>query len=494
MTQPAEIFRSFARATRLLPALLASAGLAIGLMASACGAQEEPPPKNLIIISVDTLRADHMSLYGYPRNTTPNIAAFARRGVVFDRAIAPWPKTAPSMTSMFSGRYPHATGVMFASRGLYVDDQQLMLAEIAKQHGLATAAVVSNAVLSSSTNFNKGFDRYVETYETDSPYGNQNRNRATSVTFHARFLLRRLVTEGPFFLWVHYVDPHTRYNPPAEYSESFLNDEHYDSTVLRLNEDDQNFNGGVAGKYWRQNGGQDEWGWYKSRYDGEIAYTDDMIGELLTEMENLGVLDDSVVMLTADHGESLGEHHYFFEHGWFPYHACGWIPWMVYWPDNPAAGRRVEYPTSLLNLVPTVIDMMGWSVPVDVFHGGSVLPVMRGEQEYVTPYVIEEAGEGGLRRDRFLRSIQDDQWKLVHVPSQRYQDIMQGVEYELYDVLADPDETVNVADAHPDVVERLRWALEDVMDATGPVAPPPGTAPRYTDEQLRQLRALGYIR
>jgi arylsulfatase A-like enzyme len=123
-----------------------------------------------------------------------------------------------------------------------------------------------------------------------------------------------------------------------------------------------------------------------------------------------------------------------------------------------------------------------------------VLPVMLGEQEYAARYVIEEAGEGGLRRDRFLRSIQDEQWKLVRVPDDYYQSIMQGVEYELYDVLADPMETNNVADDHPEVVERLRWALEDVMDATGPVAPPPGQAPRYTDEQIRQLRALGYIR
>jgi arylsulfatase A-like enzyme len=468
--------------------------LAVALAAFGCGGPSIEPPQNLVIISIDTLRADHMSLHGYPRNTTPNIDAFARRAVTFDRAIAPWPKTVPSMVSMFSGRYPHATGVMFSSRGQYVDEQQLMLAEVAKQHDLATAAVVSNAVLGASTNFNQGFDRYVETWEVDSPYGNDQRNRANSVTVHARFLLRELVPEGPFFLWVHYIDPHTRYDPPAEYAEPFLNDAHYDPTELRLNDNDQNFHGGVAGKYWRQNGGQAEAGWYTANYDGEIAYADDMIGELLAEMETLGVLDDSVVMLTADHGESLGEHQYFFEHGWFPYHACGWIPWVVYWPDNPEPGKRIPHPSGLLNLMPTVIDMMGWDLPVDIFHGHSVMPVLLGETEYTERYVVEEAGEGGLGREQFLRSIQDERWKLVHVPSQRYRDMMQGLEYELYDVLADPMETTNVIDQHPDVAERLRWALEDILDATGPVAPPPGQAPRYTEEQLRQLRALGYIR
>jgi arylsulfatase A-like enzyme len=465
------------------------------MTAGACGGEQVEPPRNLIIITVDTLRADHMSLYGYPRRTTPSIDAFAERAVTFDRAIAPWPKTAPSMVSMFSGRYPHTTGVMFASRGLFVADQQLMLAEVAQQNGLLTGAVVSNAVLGSSTNFQQGFNNYVETYQDESPYGDEQRNRANSVTFHARFLLRDLAPEGPFFLWAHYVDPHTRYDPPPEYAEPFFNDSHYDATELRLNDDDQNFHGGVAGKYWRQNGGQAEAGWYTANYDGEIAFADDQIGELLAEIERLGLLENSVVMITADHGESLGEHQYFFEHGWFPYHACGWIPWVVYWPDNPSPGRRIEHPSGLLNLMPTVLDLMGWDdVPADLFHGHSVMPVMLGEEEYTERYVVEEAGEGGLRRDQFLRSIQDRQWKLVQVPSQRYRDMMQGVEFELYDVLADPMETTNLADAHPDIVERMRTALDEVMEATGPVAPPPGQAPLYTEEQLRQLRALGYIR
>ena len=466
----------------------------VAFSALGCGGEPENRPQNLIIISIDTLRADHMSLYGYPRRTTPSIDAFARRATTFDRAIAPWPKTAPSMVSMFSGRYPHSTGVMFASRGLYVDDQQLMLAEVAKQHGLSTAAVVSNAVLGSTTNFNQGFDRYVETYETESPFGTEGPDRADSVTFYSRFLLRELVLEGPFFLWVHYVDPHATYAPPGEYAEPFLSDDQYDPTELRRNEGDTNFNGGVAGRYWRRNGGQSEAGWYTANYDGEIAFVDEKIGELLEEMEGLGVLENSLVMITADHGESLGEHEYFFEHGWFPYHACGWVPWVVYWPDNPEPGKRIEYPSGLINLMPTVLDMMGWGLPANVFHGKSVAPVLHGDAEYTEPYVVEEAGEGGLKRHNYLRSIQDMQWKLVHVPAQSYRDMMQGVEYELYDVLADPMETVNVADEHPDIVERLRFALEDIMDATGPVAPPPGQAPRYTDEQLRQLRALGYIR
>jgi arylsulfatase A-like enzyme len=467
----------------------------LAFTAAACGGfSGREAPQNLIIISVDTLRADRMSLYGYERPTTPNIDAFAGNATTFDRAIAPWPKTAPSMVSMFSGRYPHSTGVMFASRGLWVGDDQLMLAEIARRNGMSTGAVVSNAVLGTSTNFAQGFDRYIETYEVESPYGNERRNRAESVTFHARFLMRQQAAEGPFFLWVHYVDPHTTYDPPKEFAEPFFNDAHYDATELRLNEDDQNFHGGVAGKYWRQNGGQAEAGWYDANYDGEVAYADEQIGVLLEEMETLGLLENSVVMLTADHGESLGEHQYFFEHGWFPYHACGWIPWVIHWPGNPEPGKRVDYPSGLLNLVPTALDLLGWEIPEGVFHGQSVVPVLRGDSEYTEPWVVEEAGEGGLQREEFLRSIQDREWKLVYVPSERYRNMMQGVEYELYNVLVDPMETNNVAAENPEVVARMRAALSEIMERTGPVAPPPGQSPRYTEEELRSLRALGYIR
>ena len=124
--------------------------------------------------------------------------------------------------------------------------------------------------------------------------------------------LRARQDDQPFFLWVHYVDPHATHVPPEEYATPFFEDEFYDSTPLRLNEDDNNFDSGVAGRYWRQNDSQTEHGWYIANYDGEIAYTDAMIGRLLDTIDRDGFLSNSLVILTADHGESLGEHRYFF--------------------------------------------------------------------------------------------------------------------------------------------------------------------------------------
>ena len=362
------------------------------LMSAGCASSEAKRPTNVIVISVDTLRADHMSLHGYPRRTTPRIDAFAQRGVTFDHARAPWPKTVPSMLSMFTSRPPHVTGVMFGSRGQYIQDDELLLAEIAKRQGLRTGALVSNGVLGAATNFGQGFDTYVETYKLlQGPVG----FRADTVTDMAVQWLNGVAQDEPFFLWLHYVDPHAVYEPPQEYAARFLDDDLYDPTLLRLNDDDGNFNGGVAGRYWRRNGEQAEHGWYIANYDGEVAYTDAEIGRFLDELEGRGLMDNSLVILTADHGESLGEHSYFFEHGWYPYNATAWIPFVVYWPDIPQPGLRISYPVSLLHLVPTVVDMMGWPVNEDIqFHGRSLSPVLYGEVDRVDDYVIVESGEG----------------------------------------------------------------------------------------------------
>ncbi len=402
--------------------------LGLGTLLAGCTAPRSDPPTNLIVISVDTLRADHMSLYGYGRDTTPRLTSFADRAVTFERARAPWPKTVPSMVSMFTGRPPHVTGVMFRSRDQYVRDEELLLAEIAQQQGVDTGAVIANGVLGSATNFGQGFDDYIETYTMiQGPVG----YRADTVTTAATQWLKGRTPDDPFFLWVHYVDPHATYQPPAEYAKPFFEDEMYDPTFLRLNAD-TNFDGGVAGSYWRRNGEQRELGWYVANYDGEIAFTDAEIGRLLDVIEERGFLSNSLVVFTADHGESLGDHDYFFEHGWYPYNATAWIPFIVYWPGAPEPGRRVTYPVSLVNLAPTITDLMGWEVSEPVpFHGRSLVPVLMGERSRVDDYVVVEAGEGGLQKNEFLRAIEDSRWKLIHVPNEPYQRGMQKMPYEL---------------------------------------------------------------
>ena len=467
-------------------------GLAALLSSAGCGTTPAPPPTNLIVISVDTLRADHMSLHGYIRPTTPRIDAFAATGATFDRARAPWPKTVPSLVSMFTSRPPHVTGVMFGSRGQYVEDDELMLAEVASRNGLRTGAVVSNAVVGAATNFGQGFDTYLESYKLVEGLEGYS---AGTVTDTALTWLDGVPQDEAIFLWVHYVDPHATYDPPAGYADEFFEDAVYDSTELRLNRDDGNFNSGVAGRYWHRNGGQAELGWYVANYDGEIVYTDEEIGRLLDTLNARGAGENSLIILTADHGESLGEHRYYFEHGWYPYNASSWIPFVLRWPGMPQPGSRISYPVGLVNLVPTIADIMGWSTPEDAaWHGTSLLPVLQGDTDRVDDYVIIEAGEGGLQRDEFLRAIEDGRWKLVHVPNEEYQRGMQQMEYELYEVRDDPMETVNIIGDHPDLAELMKQVLAERLSQTGNAAEGSDQQPQYSEEEIENLRSLGYIR
>ncbi len=219
------------------------------------------------------------------------------------------------------------------------------------------------------------------------------------------------------------------------------------------------------------------------------------VGRLLDELAGRGLLDNSLVVLTADHGESLGEHSYFFEHGWYPYNASAWIPFVVYWPGVPEPGLRVSYPVSLLHLAPTVIDLMGWTVEDELpFHGRSLAPVLHGVVDRVDDYVVVEAGEGGLQKDEFLRSIEDARWKLLHVPSEQYQRGMQGMEYELYEVRDDPMETHNVIADHPELAALMQQLLADRLLEAGPAQDRPGQQPSYSPEEIENLRSLGYIR
>jgi arylsulfatase A-like enzyme len=291
------------------------------------------------------------------------------------------------------------------------------------------------------------------------------------------------------------VDPHATYNPPGEYAAPFFDDQFYDPTPLRLNQDDNNFDSGVAGRYWRRNGEQRERGWYIANYDGEVRFTDAEVGRLLDLLDEQGLLSTSVVVFTADHGESLGEHNYYFEHGWYPYNASAWIPFVVYWPDVPEPGRRVTYPVGLIHLVPTIVDLMGWELSEAIpFHGRSLIRVLRGEEDRVDDYVVVEAGEGGLQRHEFLRSIEDARWKLLHIPSEQYQRGMQGMAYELYEVRSDPMETTNVVDQHPELVSLLRTLLEQRLSSSEPAQMVPAQLPDYSQEEIENLRSLGYIR
>lgn len=438
-------------------------------------------PQNLILITVDTLRADHLGLYGYPRETSPVLDARARNAMVFDHALAQWPKTVPSMVSMFSSTYPHTNGILFGSRGQYVEDRLVMLTEVLKRNGFSTYGVVSNAVLADATNFSQGFDTYRETW-LDTSRGKEH-SRADHVTDFALEALDALKGSKKFFLWLHYVDPHYQYHPPAPFDRMFVGDRFYrKDRILKQNAEDINYYDGVAGRVYALDHSL-EWDYYIAQYDAEIRFLDTHLKRLFDKLDDLKLWKNSVIVLTADHGESLGENHYFFEHGWFPYTSCSNVPLIVWTPTEK--GHRIKTSTALIDLAPSLLRSL--KVPTDASFEGK-------PWDFDTPRPVHiDAGEGGLNRFNYTRSLWIWPYHLVYVPSETYQRMMQHQVLELYNVEKDWTETKNLAAAEPERTREMEKMLLHWISTAPNYTPPDKKTPDYDPEAIEQMEALGYV-
>ena len=457
--------RSLLRALPLLATLAAAT--------AGCGrdAAELPAPRRIFLVTVDTLRADHTSLYGYPRRTTPRLDALAPSGVLFADAVAQWPKTGASFASMFTGRYPQTTG-MTQKAALRIPASYLTLPELLHDAGYRTAAVISNAVLGDELGWDSGFDEYLQTWgEGEFPpdaHAFRALAQAPRVNELALPLLARHAKDDKLFVWVHYTDPHAPYVLPAGEVNPFLDDAHFtgDEQVPRQ----------VART--ARLGGQRERRYYVAQYDANVRLADRYVGELLDRARQLGLLDDALVIFTADHGESLGEHGSWFEHGPLPYNSTARVPLLVV-GTGVAAGRRVERPVELVDLYPTLREMVTPRQEVKGLEGQSLLPWLRdgAPREAVASqfrYSYSEAGE----RPHYFRSVQDGGWKLVQAFRRRGRQAGVPGGWELYDLARDPGETANLASTHPQEVRRQRGTVhEEGADS----------------DAERALRALGYV-
>lgn len=436
-------------------------------------------PQNLILITVDTLRADHLSTYGYQRNTSPELTARAEKAVVFEHAFAQWPKTVPSMVSMFTSTYAHTNGVLFGSRGQWVPDRLTTVTEVLRDSGFATHGITSNAVLASSTNFSQGFAGYDETWL------DQSRGRAHSRADHVTdFAIRALnqLKGSKFFLWVHYVDPHYQYSPPAPYDRMFVGDRFYrKDRILKVNAEDSNYYDGIARRAWDLDH-SNEWDFYIAQYDAEIRFLDDQLKRLFSEFDKEGIWKNSVVVLTADHGESLGENHYFFEHGWFPYTSCSHVPLLLWSPGEKP--HRIAQTTALLDLAPSLLRRFKLPLPSS-FEGKPW-----GDEPRA---VYVEAGEGGLNRTNFTRSMVVWPYHLVYVPSPTYQNMMQKAPLELYNLEKDWTENQNLVVQMPDKAKDLERQLFKWIASAPNYVPPKEKSPDYDPLAIEQMESLGYL-
>ena len=465
-------------------ALLSVAALGLGCRAEPAPEPHPEPARRVFLITVDTLRADHLGWHGYPRDTSPHLDQWVERGVVFDRAIVQWPKTGPSFASMFTSLYPHTTGLTNEAAQTIPGDY-LALPAWFKERGYRTAAVISNPILGPDLGWGRGFDRYEQTWIDQAnldaiddlpveqrPMAFRRHVWADRVNELAKPLLASLAEEERLFVWLHYTDPHVPYLLQPGTENPFLDDEHYTGEELV----------DLTGAEGRALGDHRELRYYVAQYDANVLVTDRAIGAILDEIADLGMEDGSLFVLTADHGEELAEHGVPFEHGPVPYNSSVHVPLVVVGEPWANVGTRVEQPVELIGLFPTLVELLGEPMP-EGFEGRSWAPLLTGEvsaEEELEPVAFADAGA----YQRHLRSIQDQEWQLVLRPPNRQRE---KPLIEIYHLPSDPLQLHDVAEEFPDVKNRLGRRLSNwVRESPENVTP-------HTEAARKALKAMGYL-
>jgi arylsulfatase A-like enzyme len=420
----------------------AGAILAAGCALLGCGdaaqreARLEDPRRNVLVITLDTTRADALGAYGQPLPATPRIDAAAADGTVFEQVRSSSPSTFPAHASLFTGQHPYAHGVR-ANAGYVLADESTTLAERLRDAGWRTGAEVAAMVLGRFQRLDQGLDSYGDPLSADEGGGAATRD-AIDVTDQGLAFLREYRHE-PFFLWLHYYDPHSPFVPPAPYSDLFPDDP----------------------------------------YLGEVRFVDDQVGRVLDEIQALGLRDQTLVAITSDHGEGLGEHEED-THTFFVYDSTMRVPLVLWGAAEIPRGLRVSKPVRLIDVAPTLLDLLGLP-PLPDAQGVSLGPLLDApDAELELTGYGESFAPLSLFGSDVLRFVREGRWKYHH-----------KLEPELYDIVTDPRELENLAALEPERVDELRARLAKLL-SVAPVAPQDVEA-KLDPETLAQLRALGYL-
>jgi arylsulfatase A-like enzyme/Flp pilus assembly protein TadD len=421
-------------------AAVAAAALAVAWRQGALPRWARPAaPRNLLVVTIDTLRADRVGSYGHAAARTPRLDALAAAGLRFERAATVTPLTLPAHSSLFTGAFPARHGVR-DNGGYYLGDAHTTLAEVLRDRGFRTGGFVSSFVLDSRWGISQGFDRYFDDFDFSKvrpAAGMDAIQRPGGETVDAALAWLGEDRARPFFLWVHLYDPHTPYAAPPDWAARFPRT-------------------------------------LQGAYDAEIAFADAQLGRLLDALG--GRARDTVIAVLGDHGEMLGEHGEQ-THGFFVYDAAVRIPMVVAGPGVPA--RVVSDQVRIVDLMPTVLELLGAPAPAGV-QGVSLMPAARGQR-----LGLLALSESWYPRFHYgwseLVAIQDERFKLIRAPRR-----------ELYDVGRDPGERADLAASEPARADALARALEQFVARIGEADAP--AAPQSVDpETAERLEALGYL-
>ncbi len=388
--------------------------------------------RHIVLISLDTTRADHLSCFGYSRPTTPNIDALAKQGYLFSNAMTPIPFTLPAHASMFTGTIPLYHG-KHSNQTVFFDPAQETLASLLRAKGYRTGAFVGTQVLNSNFGLNSGFDEYDDTFANAAP------ERSAEEVNRVAFQWLEKQTDEPVFLFIHYYDAHKEYAPPEPFATSFKDDP----------------------------------------YAGEIAYTDHCIGQVIEKLKDLNMYDSTLIIVTSDHGEMLGEHGEL-THTYFIYQSALHVP-MVYKLPGSNTAHKIEDLASIIDIVPTVCDLVGIEPPVEI-QGKNLAGYFRNDPPLPEDrYLYCESMQPVFYGANSLVGLVGRQWKYIHTTRP-----------ELFDLQRDPGEQVNLVETESRQADILKENLNQISkQAVRPEIVQKGNqlAPKLMDH----LRTLGYV-
>jgi len=501
---------------------------------------------NVVLIVLDTVRADHLSCYGYNRRTSPNIERLAEEGVLFENAFSAGAWTPPSHASLFTGKYPSHHKTLGAN--IHLGQEEVTFAEIMSRNGYFSAAVVACPILSSQNAFDRGFQEYINVYEqmlgldmidVHDRMGKNQSNENNVVRLILRLLKRnpkelvRTILYGedkltnqtnqmamellrrnhngrkPIFLFINYFNCHAPYNPPRPFRKLFLDSleeprlhlmELILTKILRRNigkindvEVDYpkiryvaNGPGGFSFAAKELEVSEKEWKIVESLYDGEIAYLDYRISELFRFLCDEGIFDDTILIITSDHGENFGEHG-LASHALCLYDSVLHVPMIMTYPPAIPKKRKILSTVSTIDILPTVLGLLDIRGEYD-FQGRDLRPF---EEKKGENFICAEYGERHtemrrrLRLERGLKCVRTESYKYILSSYQQE---------ELYNIRENPLEETNIVKEYPELAKQYKKLLEGVLDISY-------WGPREFDhlereserEMKKRLRALGYI-
>jgi arylsulfatase A-like enzyme len=454
---------------------------------------------NILWIVMDTVRADHLSCYGYYRDTTPNIDEIASEGILFENAISAAPWTPPSHASMFTGMFPSRHGM--DAEHMWLDEDFQTVAEVLRLHGYRTFAYSNNPHIDPTRNLSQGFDTLEVTQGGKLKAGSQLTDllKATEIKIiiqnyllmddgarRTNEVVKKWISdahqeETPFFVFINYMEAHARYHPPESYAMPYLPEDVNMAEAMSVGKGLLPY---ITG---RVEYDAEDFEILRALYDGEISYLDFKMGQLFDYMEELKILDNTILIIAADHGENFGEHH-LVQHAFCVYDTLLHVPLIIRYPASFEAGIRVDEQVQLTDIFPTLLDITGidWNEK-GLLQGRSLV---KGGQESESAFAIAEyaiwiqeikkLAEDYRKFDiskyaRRLKTVRTEEFKYIWASDGRD---------ELYNIRQDPGELDNIIEDEPEKAMEMRALLVSWLNSFEP----------YRPEAALQVQQLDYTK